>query len=322
MKRLGIYAFYDKDGFVDEYVYYYLTALSKLCSKIIFVVNGLISEENKLRLQDLNIDVLVRENTGFDAFAYKFALDKYQSELNSYDEIVLSNNSFFGPVYPLEDMFNEMEGRTNSDGNKLDFWGISIHPQIPGRIHATQEFDYINEHIQTFFLVFTKRIVESSYFENFWNSLNPATSFLEAVCTFELKLTSYFSQAGFTYDSYIDHKYFGDVNGTILYPFDSVKYYRCPIVKRKIFSEDYQNFFYIGEGYSSRKTLEYIQNELNYDISLIWKHLCRTTKMSELRMDLQLNYVLSSDLTKSSNIKLAEAKKIALILYIYIMKKL
>jgi rhamnosyltransferase len=39
--------------------------------------------------------------------------------------------------------------------------------------------------------------------------------------------------------------------------------------------------------------------------------------MSELRMDLQLNYVLSSEFTKSSNIELAEKKKIALILYIY-----
>ena len=319
MKRLGIYAFYDQDGIVDEYVYYYLNALSKICSKIIFVVNGSLhlNVECEQRLLEMNVDLLIRENTGFDAFAYKFALDKYKNDLSAYDEIVLSNNSFFGPIYPLEDMFNEMEGRTNSDGNKLDFWGISIHPQVPGRIHATQEFNYINEHIQTFFVVFTKRIVESSYFENFWNSLNPATSFLEAVCTFELKLTSYFSQADFTYDSYVDYKYFGDVNGTILYPFDSVKYYKCPIVKRKIFSEDYQNFFYVGEGCSSRKTLEYIQNELDYDTSLIWKHLCRTTKMSELRMDLQLNYVLSSEFTKSSNIELAEKKKIALILYIY-----
>ena len=30
MKRLGIYAFYDKASLVDEYVYYYLNALSKL----------------------------------------------------------------------------------------------------------------------------------------------------------------------------------------------------------------------------------------------------------------------------------------------------
>ena len=317
MKRLGIYAFYDKDGLVDEYVYYYLNALSKLCSKIIFVANGFLTEENKQRLQGMSIDVFVRENTGYDAFAYKFALEKKQSELNFYDEIVLSNNSFFGPVYPLEEMFNEMESRTTCNGNKLDFWGITIHPQVPGKMHVRQEFDYINEHIQTFFVVFTKGVFNSKYFKTFWENLILSKSFFEAVCTFELKLTSYFSQEGFTYGSYVDHNYFGDVNGIYLYPFNAVKYNKCPIVKRKIFSQDYQYFFHVGEGVSSRKTLEYIKNELNYDTSLIWKHLCRTTKMSELRMDLQLNYVLSSEFTKSSNIELAEKKKIALILYIY-----
>lgn len=316
MNRIAVYAFYDKDGIVDDYIFYYLQELLKFCSKIIVVVNGEIKKEFQDRLLVIGVELCIRENKGFDAYAYKFGIEKIEN-FAEYDELVLSNNSFFGPVFPLSEMFNCMESTAlDKNGKGYDFWGCSIHPKCPGKIDRTQEFDYINEHVQTFFVVFKKRVLQSVSFKNFWNNLKIPNTFLEAVCLFEMRLTSFLSKSGFTYGSYIDPKYYGSVNAMILYPFETLVHSRCPFVKRKIFSEDYQNFFFVGEGDQSRKALSYLDH-CAYNKSLIWQHLLRTTKMSELRMDLQLNFTLSAKYTSLENQEILANKKVALILYIY-----
>ena len=51
IKRLGIYFFYDADGIVDDYVYYYLESLRPFCQELCAVINGKILEEGKNGLE-------------------------------------------------------------------------------------------------------------------------------------------------------------------------------------------------------------------------------------------------------------------------------
>ena len=308
MKRVAIYAFYDKNGIVDDYVFYFLKALKEQCSKIICVVNGFIEDKYKSSFSESEIELVIRENLGFDAFAYKKGIEILSSELLNYDELIICNNSFFGPIYPLTEMFCKMESKG------LDFWGVTKQPRYDFRIHECQEFDYVNEHIQSYFVAFSKKLFLSEQFKSFWDNLIVPKSFLEAVCLFELRLTSYLSQCGYKYNSYVDPTKYGTANPTILYPADLLKLDRDPFIKRKCFIEDYQNHFYLTEGDSPRRALE-IAKENGYDEKLIFSHLLRDVKLSDLRTDLQLNYVLSSKVkTSESNYS---DKKIALILYIY-----
>ena len=119
IRRLGIYFFFDSEGVVDDYVIYYLQQLRTVCTEICVVVNGLLNNMVNISLQKCCDGLLVRENIGFDSWAYKEALESYGFDTiaKNYDEVLLNNFTNFGPVYPFSEMFTEM-GRKD-----CDFWG-------------------------------------------------------------------------------------------------------------------------------------------------------------------------------------------------------
>ena len=121
MKRLGIYFFFDKDGIVDKYIDYVLEDLTKHVDKLIVVCNGQLNERGRKTFEKFTGNIIVRENKGFDVWAYKTAIDSEGwNKLIEYDEIILMNYTIMGPVYPLKEMFDIMDKRL-----ELDFWGIT-----------------------------------------------------------------------------------------------------------------------------------------------------------------------------------------------------
>ena len=74
-KRLILYFMYDKDGIVDDYVPYMLRELKKNSTEILVVCNGKLTRESREKLQEVTPNVLVRENKGFDVWAYKTGLE-------------------------------------------------------------------------------------------------------------------------------------------------------------------------------------------------------------------------------------------------------
>ena len=101
-KRLAIFFFYDRGGIVDSYVPYLLEDLKKNVSEIFVVCNGKLKEEGKKELEKYG-KVLVRENKGFDVWAYKTALETYGwKKLEEFDpmfieEPVLCENMEYFP---------------------------------------------------------------------------------------------------------------------------------------------------------------------------------------------------------------------------------
>jgi len=150
MNRACVFVHYDKDNIVDEYVYYYLQSLKEVCSKIIFVTVSNIKVCDIKKLEKLNIQVVVRDNVGYDFYSYKVGLNYL--DLNNFDELILCNDSAFGPLFSLCDIFKYMKDK------KCDFWGIT-------------ECELIKYHIQSYFLVFKKEIIDSKVFQDFWNEL-------------------------------------------------------------------------------------------------------------------------------------------------------
>lgn len=316
MKRVAIYCFYDSKGIVDDYVFYYLAQLSKLCEKILFVSNGELESQSLSKLKSLPyVDFYKRKNEDFDAGAFKFGFEQIGDDILQYDQLVLSNNSFFGPVYPLEEAFDEMQAR--AELKPIDFWGMTIHPRLDERIADCQQFDYINEHVQSYFVVFNKNVISSDIFKNFLRNLPKLATFNEAVCLYELRLTYVLSQAGFKYDSYVDQNKFPSGNITILYPYDLVKEAKMPLIKRKAFLADYQHSFAISRGHFVKDVLNFIKQKTDYDVSNIWQHLLRTSTMSQIRMNLQLNKILDTHNITFPETKNERRPTVALILYIY-----
>ena len=315
MKRFSIYCFYDRDGIVGEYVCHYLRALKKVSDYIYVVVNGSITAGGRQKLLSVADRVDQRENYGLDAYAYRHALQECRDQLKEYDELILSNNSFYGPVYPLEDVFSTMN--TADTAASSDFWGITIHPQLQMVINKKQKLDYVNEHVQSYFIVFRKKVFQSRVFEQFFQNLPEIDNFLDAVVLFELELTRVLTEEGrFSYKSYVNPADFPDGNCTISYPWDLYRDGKSPFIKRKVFFEKYHEIISKNRGNQSRRLLDELKSSGSYPVELIWDDLLRTQPMSVLRENLHLNTIIDGSVLVSLTAE-EKKKKIALILYIY-----
>ena len=66
MTRLALYVFFHKEGILEEYVSYYLKGLKAVCSDVVLIANGGLSEEAKRQLESLSVRYIIRENSMWD----------------------------------------------------------------------------------------------------------------------------------------------------------------------------------------------------------------------------------------------------------------
>lgn len=123
-KRLCIYVVYDGENVIDDYIGYMLNEIQKICVSLVVVCNSECIWKGMSNLQKYTDKIFFRKNSGFDAGAYKDALCQYLGwdEVGQYDELLLVNDSFYGPFFPIENMFCKME----QDG--ADYWGMTRSP--------------------------------------------------------------------------------------------------------------------------------------------------------------------------------------------------
>jgi len=291
--RVAIYVFYDKDGIVDGYVTVMLQALKTVCSKLVVVCNGIVNDEGKEQLESVTPDVVIRENEGFDAWAYKAGMEYIGwDNLVEYDELVLLNDTVFGPIYPFQTMFEEMAEKN------LDFWGITKHGESANYNGLTRD-GMFPEHIQTYFLAISKSMLSSAEFRGYWDKLRNLKSWNETVSFIEAQLTKHFSDLGFSWDVYVntdnDMPDFSDTSLIQLMPYELIRNYKCPIIKRKNFTIEYLHFLAFSIGNSTKKAFDYIRYNTSYDTNLIWDHILRTADLRHIKDNLHLNYVLPDD---------------------------
>lgn len=268
-RRFLIYSFYDKDGIVEDFVTYFLKSVKPFCERIITVVNGDLTEDSKKKLEQYSERVILRENVGFDSSAYKDVISQIGYEkLREYDELILANSTMYGPVLPLQPLFDEMEKRD------CDFWGITKHPSIEHYFAGVK----IDEHVQSYFLVYNNKLLQTKDFEEFWDTLQTATNYEEAVAFFELRTTKFFKDRGYKPDSFIDlEKYRKEMSErAYFYPIiQQIKEDGMPFVKRKIFQIE-NNYFinYIKGGVS--ELIKYLEKNTDYNVKWIIEDIKRT----------------------------------------------
>lgn len=276
---------------VPAYVLYLAEEIQKLGGTFYIAVNGEIEEKSRLRLENLCDQVVLRKNEDYDIGAYReIILGQINAgTLADYGQVVLMNDSFYGPFYPFTDVFAEM------DGCGTDFWGLSAHPKTQVRDQY-----FIEEHLQSYFLVINRRMFQSSAFFQFWADLPVKISSRElAIECFEKKFTQYFSKRGYSWASYIDKDLFTNQNIRMNYnPYaysalEMLDTCRFPVLKRSIIPLKSMEHFANWD--DTRKCLQFIDEKTAYDMNLIWDDLLPRYDINMLKNYLHLNYIISSN---------------------------
>lgn len=267
-KRLVIFFFFDKEGIVDDYVPHLLTALRPFVSKLLFVSNGALTGASETIARSVSDDLLIRSNIGFDVWAYKEAIEHIgYDEIGRYDELILMNHTFYGPLFPLSEMFDEMERRSD------DFWGISIHKALTP--NPLTGIGTMPAHIQSHFIAVRKRMLGATAFRDYWQFMDKIGSYNDSVQKHESRFTHHFASLGFSHSAYIDPEQF-DSPYPIFIEVDRSLELRTPILKRRLFFHD--TSFHQNAGIDLPRTLERLAEVSDYDPSLIWKNIVREAK--------------------------------------------
>jgi len=287
-----------------------LQSLLSVCQRLVFVCNGELNVEGRAAVNELTSDIVVRENKGFDAWGFKAGFEYIGwDKLGEYDELILMNDSVFGPIYPFEQIFEEMGSKN------LDFWGISKHGRFLktyGRKHKKEKV--LPEHIQSYFICVSNKMLINPEFKKFWDKMRMLKTWNDAVSLFETRFTSHFAELGMAWDVYIDpekdYSNFTGVSFLSLMSYEMVKDYKCPVIKRKNFSIEYENFLAFTVGNKTRQAFDYIRDNTDYDIDLIWEHVLRTAPLRFLNDCLNLTYLLPEkyvldDASDVNNVKAA-----------------
>lgn len=311
-KRLLVYFFYDANGVVDDYIPYMLNDLKKNVTDIQVVVNGKINDEGIEKFKRYTDKVLIRENKGFDVWAYKEAMESLGWEkVDSYDELILMNFTVMGPLYPFSEMFEAMDARD------IDFWGITQFYEIDEDPFGTMPDGIIPDHIQSHFIAVRKSLTNTKDFHEYWDEMPMITGYIDSVSRHEARFTKHFEKLGYSWNVYTDASdYIGlSHQPAVAMAYKMVAEKRCPIFKRRSFMQDYNVVLNESCGQEAFMLYDFINKHTDYDVNLIWDNLLRVENQADLKKNLQWNYVLSHTTSKCPGI--AEGKRIALVMHIH-----
>ena len=278
----AIYAHYDREGVIHDYVVEQLRQLAAAGFRVTFVSNA-------RRKIDAYVPAIVpfcrqviwRSNVGYDFGAYKDGIAAI-GDLRGCGRLLLMNDSAYGPFWPLRDVLD------SADPSQSDFWGIT---------DSWEE----HFHIQSYFILFFSKALASSIFRKFWRQFPYVNSKTWIIHNGEIKLTQILTQnklraavlcpywdvarsvlekieaqlradSGEPQNAFLRRVHndiqFGRPVNPMHYFFDTlIAEFRCPFIKRELVRENPQRIL------CNWRWPELIDRVSAYDLDLIRHHL-------------------------------------------------
>lgn len=286
MKRIAFYLFWDGDGIVDRYVPYCLEKLREHVEHIVVISNGPLTAAGRRALESAADDVWERENIGFDVWGYKEAMERFGMErLGEFDELILLNYTFFGPIFPFDEMFEK------SESWDVDFWGISEHAE--SNPHPFAAKGMLPRHIQSHWFAVRNSMITSDAFRQYWREMPMITSYVESVDMHEARFASYFEKRGFTWKVLFELEDYPGEN-PILDDVVQITADRCPILKRRTFF--HSPLYFVDHAIIGRDIIQILEASSDYPLELIWENVARTSEPRILAANFSLGRVFSDAL--------------------------
>src|ERR1700733_8292339 len=151
-RTLILFAHFDPQGLVDPYVVYYLRALHGLGATIIFVSGSpTLTPESVAPIREFCAGIYTRHTLSLDFGSWHLAwviLRERGWSLDQFDRLVITNDSVYGPLFPIEEMWSSF--------HDADMYG-AIESVVQG------------PHLQSFFLAWDLNARTRRFLNDFWN---------------------------------------------------------------------------------------------------------------------------------------------------------
>lgn len=260
-KKALVYVIFESEVRLQEYKLRFLQALAPLVDDVIVVVNGQLPEDD-INTLDTYGQVLTRDNKGYDTAAFRegiFAFGK--DKLKDYDQLLLVNDTNIGPMRDLSQVFQEMADK------QLDFWGISFGEEQED-VTRENPYGYIPKHLQSYFLVIEKLMLNDDAFYEYWTHLTDTDSREKAIGRHETRFTKHFADLGYRFDAVVQEY---EDSAMYIHPLKMLKA-GSPLVKYtalKNYDED--QFLWQGLDRDSEvpDLLKFVAEETDYPVSIL-----------------------------------------------------
>jgi rhamnosyltransferase len=279
-RRLVVYALWDRRGQVDDFVPLALAGLREHASTVLVVVNGALSPEGRAKLEPVSDEILVRPNTGFDIGAQRDALHYIGDRIAHFDEVVLTNDTWFGPVRPWLPVMERMGTQA------VHFWGLTDHArEVPNPFTHEGVLPY---HLQSFWIAVRREMFLSEAWTDYWRELPALGGYFDAVLKHEVVFTEYFAERGFTHAAAFPVSDYDSENPS-LFNADQLIDNGCPVLKRRPFF--HWPPFLDAHAVIGRWTLEKVAS-YGFPMEVIWQNLARNVPPKVLNADAGMLEVL------------------------------
>ena len=260
-KKALVYVIFESEARLQEYKLRFLQALAPLVDDVIVVVNGQLHDDDINTLETYG-RVLTRDNKGYDTAAFRegiFAFGK--DKLKDYDQLLLVNDTNIGPMRDLSQVFQEMADK------QLDFWGISFGEEQED-VTKENPYGYIPKHLQSYFLVIEKLMLNDDDFYEYWTHLTDTDSRDKAIGRHETRFTKHFADLGYRFDAVVQEY---EDSAMYIHPLKMLKA-GSPLVKYtalKNYDED--QFLWQGLDRDSEvpDLLDFVAEKTDYPVSIL-----------------------------------------------------
>ena len=227
-RRTALFASFSGDGRIKETVLYYLRGLREVVDSIVFVANNPVFPDEAEKLDGLVRLAVFRHHGCYDFGSYKIGWNEAKVlgllEPDICDELVVCNDSCYGPVFPFSEAFAEMD-RRNRDAKpdeRFDFWGMTAH-ELFGR-----------PHVQSYFYVFGKAVLEDRALDRFFEKMDEFRERGRVVFFCETALSAALVAAEHRFASLVPEDFSTKRESPpIKFPVTLFSHYRMPLLKAK-----------------------------------------------------------------------------------------
>ncbi|HEX5961177.1 MAG TPA: rhamnan synthesis F family protein, partial [Rhodanobacteraceae bacterium] len=213
-RRICLFAGYDRDGVVDDYVVAYVRELSRHAD-VYYLADGFMPEGELDKLAPYTKGRWAERHGAYD-FGSWSALAKQHAgweEIGRYDELLLVNDSGY-LLRPLDGVLAKMDARAcdwwGLQLTKRDFLGESVkHGAIPieqarAAYPPAREATWLNSlHISSYFIAFRKPVLDDPGFRTRLDAVVPQDAKSKVILKYEIGLSCWLMARGYVFDTFV-----------------------------------------------------------------------------------------------------------------------